>query len=109
MTCGTPYVLPSYRVPAAAYRLAFTPDGRRVVLVQGKRLTAFDAAARRLSAALEMPMDGKVIAVSKSGTRAAISNPSDGKVTIVDLVRMQVSSTFTVGTMPDGVAWVEAG
>ena len=89
-------------------RLQFTPDGRRALVVQGRRLLVFDAAARRLTATLDLPLDGKVIAVSRAGDRAAVSNPADGKVTIVDLVRLQVTSTITVGNVPDGVAWVEA-
>lgn len=89
-------------------RLQFTPDGRRVLLVQGRRLVTFDAAARRQTAVLDLALEGKVIAVSKTGTRAAISHPSDDRVTIVDLARMQVTSTVPVGRVPDGVAWVDA-
>ena len=92
---------------AAFGRLQFTPDGRRVLVVQGRRLLVFDAAARRQVAAVEMPLDGKVIAVSNSGTRAAVSNPADGKVTIVDLAGLRVLSALDVGSMPDGVAWVD--
>lgn len=88
-------------------RLQFTPDGRRAVVVQGKRLVAYDAAARRQVVALEMPLDGKVIAISRDGARAAISNPADGKVTLIDLARLRITSTFDAGSMPDGVAWVE--
>jgi DNA-binding beta-propeller fold protein YncE len=88
-------------------RLQFSPDGRRVFVVQGSRLTAFDGASRQKTAKLTMARAGKVIAVAPSGHRAAISNPQDGKVTIIDLERMQVLSSFTVGKTPDGVAWVK--
>jgi DNA-binding beta-propeller fold protein YncE len=89
-------------------RLQFTPDGSRVVLVQGKRLLVFDAAARRQHAALDMPLDGKVVAISSSGSRAVVSNPADDQVTIVDLTRMQITGSFPAGQTPDGVAWVPA-
>jgi DNA-binding beta-propeller fold protein YncE len=89
-------------------RLQFTPDGHRVFVVQGRRLLMIDAAGRRQVAGLEMPLDGKVIAISTDGTHAAISNPEGGKVTIVELSRFRVISTFDVGSMPDGLSWVHA-
>jgi DNA-binding beta-propeller fold protein YncE len=88
-------------------RLQFAPDGRHVYLVAARTLRRFDAAARRQTGRLDMPRAGKVLAIDPSGTRAAISHPSDNNVTIVDLEKMAVVSTFAVGATPDGVAWVK--
>jgi len=86
-------------------RLAFTPDGTQVVLVQGRRLTVFDARRHRGTGAVELPFAGKVIAASPDGSRAAVSHPAHGKVSIVDLATGGVRS-IDVGAQPDGVAWV---
>ena len=87
-------------------RLQFTPDGRRVLVVQGKRLTVFDRATRRQASTLEMPLDGKVLAIAASGARAVVSNPADGKITLLDLEPLRVRTSFAAGKGADGVAWV---
>ncbi len=89
-------------------RLQFTPDGRRVLLVQERRLSLIDAAARTMSAAIDMPLAGKVLAISPDGRQAATSNPDNGQVTIVNLSPLAVVRSFPVGQTPDGVAWIAA-
>jgi DNA-binding beta-propeller fold protein YncE len=87
-------------------RLRFTPDGRRVVLVQGKRAALFEAAERREVAAIDMTLAGKVVAVSPASDRAIVSNPSDGRITVLALSPLRVLTSVAVGKTPDGVAWL---
>jgi Tol biopolymer transport system component len=102
-------VVATIPLPSSTFgRLRFTPDGRRVIVVQGRRLAIFDVSARRELSALDMPLEGKVIAVSPDGTRAAVTNPAADRVTIVDLVATRAVSSFTVGKTPDGVFWLGA-
>lgn len=100
-------VVAQVALPSSAFgRLRFTPDGRRVLVMQGRRLGIIDAAARRVVSSLDMPLEGKVIAVSPDGARAAVSNPAADSVTIVDLAAPRVLSSFAVGKTPDGVFWL---
>lgn len=87
-------------------RLQFTPDGRRVLVVQGSRVFAFDADTRRPAGVVELPGAGKVLAVTPDGLRAAVSHPSENNVSIIDLCAMRVRETVAVGATPDGMAWV---
>jgi DNA-binding beta-propeller fold protein YncE len=86
-------------------RLRFAPDGRRVVLVQGRRMMLFDPAARKLVDSVELPYTAKVIDISPTGDRAVISHPGDSRVTIVSLATLKVLAAITTGKGPDGVAW----
>lgn len=88
-------------------RLRFTPNGRRVVLVQGKRFAVFDTVRRREVASIDMPLAGKVVSVSSAGDRAIVSNPTDNRITVVQLSPLRVVSSVVAGKAPDGVAWLE--
>ena len=93
-------------MPAADFgRLRFTPDGSRVVAVQGKKLLVIDARARRVAGEMELPFDMKVPDVSPDGDRAVVSHPEDDRISIVDLKALRVAATYQVGKAPDGVAW----
>jgi TolB protein len=106
---GSDTVVAQVALPSPVFgRLRFTPDGRRVVVVQGCRLAIVDAAARRYVAAMDMPAEGKVTALAPDGARAAVSNPAVDTVTIVDLAAARVASSFSVGKTPDGVFWLGA-
>jgi DNA-binding beta-propeller fold protein YncE len=94
-------------VPDAAFgRLAFTPDGKHLLLVQERKLTVMSVARRTAIVRIDMPLAGKVVSVSPDSRRAVISNPRDNAVTIVDLETNRVVGSFEVGKAPDGVAWV---
>jgi DNA-binding beta-propeller fold protein YncE len=104
---ATGNVIDRFRLASPEFgRLRFTPDGRRVVLVQGRRATVIDAAARAVLASIEMARAGKVVAVSPDGRSAAVSNPDDGHVTIIDLDERRVTASHRVGQAPDGIVWV---
>lgn len=87
-------------------RVQFTPDGARLLLVQEQRALLFDVAKRAIGGAIGLPFSGKVISVSADGKRAAVSHPSDDKVSVLDLVGLKVTKTFVAGRTPDGLAWV---
>jgi YVTN family beta-propeller protein len=87
-------------------RVRFTSDGARVVLVQDKQLTVFDARTRQPIASIDMPLAAKIPAISADNRRVALSNPDDNRVTIVTLSPLAVEKSFEVGKTPDGVAWV---
>ena len=87
-------------------RLRFTPDGALILLVQERRLAILDTRTRKEVAVVDMPLAGKVMDISPDGRRAAISNPDDHQVTIVDLQAARVVKSFPAGRTPDGVAWV---
>jgi DNA-binding beta-propeller fold protein YncE len=87
-------------------RLRFTPDGRRVVIVQGTRAAVVDAAARREIETITMPLAGKVVAVSPAGDRAVVSNPEEGRITVLAMAPLRVVKSISAGKSPDGVAWM---
>jgi len=87
-------------------RLRFTLDGNHVAVVLGAQFMLIDAKRRAIAWTLEMPHAGKVITVSPDSCFAAVSHPSDDRVSIIDLAARNVRSTFLVGKTPDGEAWV---
>ena len=87
-------------------RLRFAPDGRRLVLVQERRMMLFDVAARRPVGEFELPYAGKVVDVSPAGDRAVVSHPRDNRVSLVNLVPLKVLASIPTGKGPDGVAWI---
>jgi DNA-binding beta-propeller fold protein YncE len=91
--------------PAFA-RLRFTPDGRSVAVVRGGQFLLLDAQTRALTASLDLPHAGKVLAISPDNRFAAVSHPGADRVSIIDLRARTVRSTFPTGKAPDGVAWV---
>jgi DNA-binding beta-propeller fold protein YncE len=94
-------------LPVADFgRIRFTADGRRVLLVQGSRLTIIDVSKRQPVATRDLPSAGKVIAVSPDASRAAITHPSENRVTVIDLTQSRAPLTFAVGPAPDGIAWL---
>ncbi|MGH7596926.1 MAG: beta-propeller fold lactonase family protein [bacterium] len=88
-------------------RVKFSPDGKKVLIVhgEGKELSVFDAAKRRLLTAIKLADSPKVITLSRDGRCAFLTNPSAHKMTVVDLTANQVLDTFPVGKTPDGIAW----
>jgi DNA-binding beta-propeller fold protein YncE len=100
-------VIASVDLPSADFgRLAFTPDGRQVLLIQGTRVALINAAKRQQVAAIDLPTAGKVISVSPGGDFLAVSHPSDNRISVLDLAARKVARSFSVGPTPDGVMWV---
>jgi DNA-binding beta-propeller fold protein YncE len=107
VSVATDAVVGHVPLPSNAFgRLRFVPDGRRVVVVQGRRLSTIDPVALVETGSVEMPLDGKVVAVSPDGRRAAVSNPAADKITLLDVPAMRVIASYPVGKTPDGISWI---
>ena len=93
---------------SAPGRLRFTPDGRRVVVVQGRRAVLIDTAERKILSALQMPLRGAALAIAPDGNHAVIANRDDDRLTIVALADpLRIVRTFAApGKTPAGVAWL---
>ena len=89
-----------------AHRLAFTPDGRRVLLVSVRtgELLVYDAAARKEIKRLTIG-HGATMLMDPVGNRALISCTPDNYIAIIDLKTLTVSGRLDVGGRPDGLAW----
>ena len=91
-----------------ANRLRFTPDGRRLIATThtGPELAVFDAATRQLIRRVPIEQHGASgIAIEANGNRAFIACPRDHFVAVVDLARLERTSTIDVGREPDGIVW----
>lgn len=90
-----------------ANRLAFTPDGRRV-LVSSLRtgdVVVFDVATRQQVKAISTGHGAAGILVDPDGSRAFIGCTPDNYVAVIDLKGLQVVGHIDVGGGPDGLAW----
>ena len=87
-------------------RLRFTPDGKRVLLVQDRTITIIDPVTRAAIGTINLPFDGKVVDVAPDGSRAAVTHPENDRVSIVDLDTRTVIVTIPTGKTPDGIAWI---
>lgn len=87
-----------------AHRLAFTPDGQRVMVVSVKTgaLAVFDAARRTLVKRLQTGR-GAGIFMDATGNRAFVSCTPDGFVAVIDLATLTQTARIAVAR-PDGVA-----
>ena len=107
ISTATDKVVGSVELPAADFgRLAFTPDGRQVLLIQGTRVALINVAKRQHVATIDLPSAGKVISVSPKGDFLAVSHPSDNRLSVIDVAARKVARSFPVGPVPDGVMWV---
>jgi DNA-binding beta-propeller fold protein YncE len=91
-----------------ANRLAFTPDGLRVLMTThgGRDLLVFDARARRILARVPIEQRGASgIQIQPDGTRAFIACPRDHYVAVVDLANLTMAGRIDAGREPDGLAW----
>jgi YVTN family beta-propeller protein len=86
-------------------RMRFTPDGKQVVVVSGSKFVVVDAKRRSVSWSIEMPNEGKVVTVSADGSLAFVSHPEANRISIIDLLKRQITNSFLVGKQPDGVAF----
>jgi len=87
-----------------AHRLAFTPDGRHVMVVSVKTgaLQVWDAGTRKLVKSLRTGR-GAGIAMDAAGGRAFISCTPDDFVAVIDLASFTETARLPVGR-PDGIA-----
>lgn len=92
-----------------AHRLAFTPDGRQVMVVSVKTgaLVVFDAATRKPIKRMQTGR-GAGIYMDGTGRRAFVSCTPDGFVAVIDLATLKETARIEVAR-PDGVALVNRG
>lgn len=91
----------------APVRVRITPDGQRAVVTFGgaSKIGIFDVRKRTPVAWLDIEGPAKVLALSRTGTRAAASLPSKNRVVIFDLDPPKVVRYVDIPQAPDGVAW----
>ena len=103
--------LPAMGVPI---RLAFTPDGARVLVANavGSKLQVVDARRRELVGTVAFPPpSGEESAVpvgtlvDPEGRRAYVALVARGEVAIVDLTSLRVVGTISAGKGPDGMGY----
>jgi len=84
-----------------AYKVYFSPDGRRLLTMNlGARLVnVFDAAnLRGEQKVLPTGKDPMGFAFSQDGKTVLVANHGDGTVSVIDLQKMEVVSSFHAGT-----------
>ena len=103
--------IPAMGVPI---RLAFTPDGGRVLVANaaGSKLQVIDARRREVVGTVAFPPPpGEESAVpvgtlvDPDGRRAYVALVARGEVAIVDLTSLQVVGTIPAGKGPDGMGY----
>ncbi|AFE03789.1 hypothetical protein COCOR_00933 [Corallococcus coralloides DSM 2259] len=89
-----------------AHRLAFTPDGKRVLAVSVRtgELAVFDTGTRKEIKRLKIGR-GAAMLMDAEGQRAFVSCTPDNDVAVIDLKTLEVTGHIDVGGRPDGLAW----
>jgi YVTN family beta-propeller protein len=91
-----------------AYKLYFSPDGKRLLTMNmtEKSINVFDAAnLRGEQRVLQVGKDPMGIAFSADAKTALVANHGDGSVSVIDLEKMQVVSNFHAGTGIETLAY----
>lgn len=91
-----------------ANRLAYTPDGKYVVVTQkrGKDLVVIDATTHAVAYRVPIEENGASgIQMQPDGSRVFIACPRDHFVAVVDLKKMKRIATIDAGREPDGLGW----
>lgn len=88
-------------------RMAFTPDGSRIVIVLDKQCAILDAKTRAILARVELPAGAKVVTVDGSGQHTFLTSPDSNQVLVVDVNAGKLLASFPTGKQPDGIAWVK--
>jgi DNA-binding beta-propeller fold protein YncE len=99
---------------SGANRVAFTPDGKRVLVsrlsggpaIAGAQIVVFEAASRKQIGQIDAGGGVGGILVQPDGARAYGSS-SQG-VVVIDLSSLKVVGRVDVGPRPDGLAWAAA-
>lgn len=91
-----------------ANRLAFTPDGKYVLVTMraGKELVVIDAGTRQVATRIPIGERGASgVLVQPDGARAFVACPRDHHVAVIDLKTLTLAATVDAGREPDGLAW----
>jgi YVTN family beta-propeller protein len=89
-------------------RVKFVLDGKLVLITDlaSGDLLVMDTATRKEIKRLQLGKSTEGILIAPDGLRAFVALSSDNKLAVLDLKNLTVSTTFTTGEDPDGMAWV---
>jgi YVTN family beta-propeller protein len=90
-------------------RLKFTPDGRLVLISDAGsgEVLVVEAQTRKVTKRLKLGSSVEGILIVPDGSKAYVAVSGDNKVAVVDLLKLEVVTTFETGKDPDGLAWRE--
>jgi len=90
-------------------RLKFTPDGKTVLIsdLGAGDLVVVDVATEKEVKRIHLGKSVEGILVQPDGLRAFVAVTPENKVAVVDLKKLDVTTTFAVGNEPDGMAWAK--
>jgi DNA-binding beta-propeller fold protein YncE len=90
-----------------ANRLKFTPDGTQVFIssLGSGDLFIYDSRSQKEIKRLKIGHGAAGILMDPEGTRAFVACSADNYVAVIDLRTLEVTGHFTVGGVPDGLAW----
>jgi YVTN family beta-propeller protein len=91
-------------------RLKFTPDGKRVLIVDGEGgdVLILDAVTRREIKRINLGAKMHGVIVAPDNSRAYVSVLGAKHVAIIDLNTLMVTGRIETGSRPEGMAWIEA-
>jgi YVTN family beta-propeller protein len=69
-------------------------------------LLVMDAATRKEVKRMHLAKSVEGVLVAPDGVTAFVAKSGDNQVAVVDLKTLEVTTTFTTGQEPDGMAWV---
>jgi YVTN family beta-propeller protein len=92
---------------ARSNRLKFTLDGKLVLITDmgNGDLVVVETATRKEVKRLHLGKSVEGVLILPDGARAIVAVSSDNKLAVVDLKTLEVTTTFTTGEGPDGMAW----
>lgn len=90
-------------------RLKFTPRGKWVLIsdLGSGELLVIDAGTRKEVKRLKLGKSAEGILIAPDDSKAFVAVSGDNKVAVVDLKKLEVTTTFETGNDPDGMAWAE--
>ncbi len=90
-----------------ANRLKFTPDGKLVFITSlgTGDLIIYDASSQKEVKRIKVGHGAAGILMDQQGNRAFVANSADNTISIIDLKTLTVTGQFSVGGVPDGMAW----
>jgi YVTN family beta-propeller protein len=104
-----PVIVATIPAHGAAARLAFTPDGKRVVVTcpANNLIFVFDAESHEVVESIHTNPDPYVIAMPPDGKVAYISIAGANAIAVLDLESLELTRTFDTLAMPTGLAYIE--
>jgi YVTN family beta-propeller protein len=95
-------------IPAAApIRVAFTPDGKHVLVPNGgaSEVNVFDAMTRRMIHTIRVGRNPSGVVVATNGAHAYVACQGNNEVQVIDTKTWTVIGKVAVGNGPDGLAF----